>query len=385
MFDLVIKGGRVIDPAQGIDAVMDVAINSDKIAAVSRDVPSKDARKVINAAGKIVTPGLIDMHCHVYDSVVKIGTEPDTAGVRQGVTTVVDAGTAGEAIFNAFPKYIIPKARTSVFCFLHISSLGLSIHPELREPGEINLEATKSSVESHQGLIKGIKIRLVGPLMARNGLEVFKTTKKVAKDLNLPIMVHIGDIERQVPAFLTGEILPIMEKGDILSHIYTGRQGSAMLPDGNFIPELRAALERGVVFDVASGRNNMTYEVARRGLAQGILPYVISSDLTCATVSGPVYGLTAMMSRFLTLGLTLNQVVTMTTINPARAINVADRKGSLKPGTDADVSILEVVSGRWDLQDAKKQILTINQLIIPRLTIKAGKTVLPKMVAIPKQ
>lgn len=384
MYDIVIKGGRVIDPAQNIDAVTDVAINNDKIASVSKDIPPLDAKQVIDATGKIVTPGLIDMHCHVCDS-IKLGTEPDTAGVRQGVTTVVDAGSAGEAIFPAFPKYIIPKARTSIFCFLHISSLGLSIHPELRELEEINVEATKSAVESHPGLIKGIKIRLVGPLMARNGLEIFKTTKKLAKNLNLPIMVHVGDIERQVPASLTGEILPIMEKGDILSHIYTGRQGSPMLPDGNFIPEFRAASERGIVFDVASGRNNMTYEVARQGLAQRILPYVISSDLTCATVSGPVYGLTAMMSRFLTLGLTLNQVVTMTTINPARAINIADKKGSLKQRMDADVSILEVKSGKWNLEDAKRQILTVDQLIIPRLTVKAGKTVLPKMVAITEQ
>ncbi|MFH1639297.1 MAG: amidohydrolase/deacetylase family metallohydrolase [Chloroflexota bacterium] len=385
MYDILIKDGRVIDPAQGIDAVMDIAINQDRIALVSRNIPAGDGRKFIDAQGMIVAPGLIDMHCHVFDSVARNGVAVDTAGVRQGVTTVVDAGSAGQAVFAAFPKYIIPTARTSVFCFLHLGSLGLCLQPELREEAEIDTAAAGQVISSYPELIRGIKLRLVGDLVARNGLEIFKTAKKLAADFHLPVMVHIGDTACQVPASLTREFLPLMEKGDILSHVFTARQGSTMCPDGTFIPELGAALARGVIFDIAHGRYNMSYDVARKGIAQGIIPHVISSDLTSFSVPGPVYGLTATMSKLLALGLSLNQVITMTTINPARAINIADRKGSLKPGTDADVSILKMVPGKWRLPDAEKKILTATQLIMPEVTVKAGKVIQPKMAALPEQ
>lgn len=385
MYDLLVKGGRVVDPAQNIDSRMDIAVAGGKIVSVSKDISANDGKKVIDASGKIVTPGLIDMHCHVYDGVCKNGAPVDTAGVRQGVTTVVDAGSAGQANFAAFPKFIIPKARTTVYCFLHIGSTGLALQPELKGPWEVDPAETAAVVKAYPGLIKGIKIRLVGAYVATNGLELFKTAKKVAKDCGLPIMVHIGDNENLVPASLTREFLPLMEKGDILSHGFTAKQGSTMRPDGSFIPEFKAALKRGMVFDIAHGRFNMSYEVARRGMAQGIMPDTISSDLTSLSLSATVYGLTATMSKFLGLGLTLNQVVAMTTINPAKAIGIADRKGSLKPGMDADVSILELVPGKWLLPDAEKQILTATQLIMPKLTVKAGKVVLPKLVALPEQ
>ncbi len=384
MHDILIKGGRVIDPANNIDAPMDVAVDSDKIASVAKNIPATQGKKVIDAKGKLVTPGLIDMHAHVCDSVVKNGAPVDIAGVRQGVTTIVDAGSAGQVNFPAFPKFIIPKARTTVYCFLHIGSTGLALQPELKGPWEVDPAETTATVKAYPGLIKGIKIRLVGAYVATNGLELFKTAKKVAKDCGLPIMVHIGDTECKVPASLTREFLPLMEKGDILSHGFTAKQGSTMTGGGQFIPEFKAAIERGMIFDIAHGRYNCSYDVARRGLEQGIIPDTISSDLTLQSLTFKVYGLFVTMSKFLGLGLSLNQVVAMTTINPARVMGIAERKGSLGRGKDADVSILELVPGKWQLIDAENEVMTAKELIMPRLTIKAGKVILPKLVALPE-
>jgi len=385
MYDLLIKGGRVIDPAQNIDDKLDIAISGDKIATVARDIPPVQSREVIDASGKIVTPGLIDLHCHVFDSIHKISVEPDIAGVRQGVTTVGDGGSAGEATFAAFPKYVIPAARTRVFCFLHLCSFGLIPEPELRDWDEVNLEAMAETIESHRDLIKGVKLRLVGSLVAREGIKVVETLQKIAKKFGLPIMVHIGDMDRQVPPSLTQELLPLMEPGDILSHIYTGNPGNPLRPDGTVLPEMRAAMERGVIMDTAIGRNNLNFEVAKKSLAQGILPTTLSTDLTHRSLTGPTYSLPVTMAKFMALGLDLKQVIEMTTINPARALNEADKLGSLKPGMEADVSILELSSGKWKLEDALQQTVEATQMLTPSLTIKAGQAIPPQPVAQPKQ
>jgi len=384
MYDLLIKGGRVIDPAQDIDDKLDIAINGDKIAAVAKDIPPAESKKLIQASGKIVTPGLIDLHCHVLAHVHKISVEPDIAGVRQGVTTVGDGGSAGEAIFAAFPKYVLPSAKTRVFCFLHLCSFGLIPEPELRDWDEVNLEAMAETIESHRELIKGVKLRLVGNLVAREGIKVVEVLQKIAKQFGLPVMVHIGDMNRQVPPSLTQEFLPLMEPGDILSHIYTGNPGSALRPDGAVLPEMREAMERGVVMDTAIGRNNLNFEVAKKILAQGILPTTLSTDLTHRSLTGPTYSLPVTMAKFMALGLDLKQVIQMTTINPARALREESRIGSLKPGMEADISILELSSGKWRLEDALQQTVEATQMLTPSLTIKAGEPIPPQPVAQPE-
>lgn len=384
MYDLLIKSGRVIDPAQNIDDKLDIAISGDKIAKVAKDIPLRESQRVVDAKDRIVTPGLIDMHCHVYDSISKIGVEPDDAGVKQGVTTVVDGGSAGQATFGGFPKYVIPASRTTVFCFLHLSSLGLSIMPELRDRGEIDLDAIAATIETNRGLIKGIKLRLVGNLVASTGVEVVKIAKKTAKRFGLPIMVHIGDRNKQVSPTLTKEFLPLMEPGDILSHVFTAQHGSILRPDGTILPELREAMQKGVVLDVAQGRSNFSFEVARKGMAQDILPTTLSTDLILPSLTDIVYGMTVTMSKFMALGLDLKQVIEMATINPARAISTEDRRGSLKPGMDADVSILELLSGTWKLEDSEQQTLEATKLIAPTMTIKSGQLIPAQPVAQPQ-
>jgi dihydroorotase len=375
MYDLVIKGGRVIDPAQDIDDKLDVAINGAKIAAVVRDIPSAEGREVVDATGKLVTPGLIDVHCHIYDTVHKISVEPDVAGVKQGVTTVGDGGSAGEATFEGLFKYILPPARTRVFCYLHLCSFGLLPEPELRGWDEVNLKEIAATIESHPALIKGVKLRLVGSLVASAGVEVLKTAKKAAWQFGLPVMVHIGDMDKQVPPTLIQQVLPLLETGDILSHIYTGNSGNALRPDGTVLPEMTAAMERGVVMDTATGKNNLSFEVARKSLAQGIIPTTLSTDLTHRSLAGPTYSLPVTMAKFMALGLDLKQVITMTTVNAARALREEDRIGSLKPSLVADVSVLELSSGAWKLEDARQDTIEADRMIMPVLTVKSGQLI----------
>ena len=383
MYDVLIKGGLVIDPAQGLDGQMDVAVSGDKIALVAEEIPAMECRKVIDAAGKIVTPGLIDLHCHCYDGGIPDGLLPDDAGVKQGVTTVVDAGSAGQATFGGLAKYVIPAARTTVFCFLHLGSQGLSIMPEIRDWQEIDLAATEAVIGAYPGLIKGVKLRLVGNTVASAGARVVEMAKETAGKFGLPIMIHIGDIKRQVSPTLTREFLPLMEEGDILSHVFTGNLGSILLEDGTVMPELRAAAERGVVMDIANGRANLSFEVARKGMAQGIMPTTLSTDVVLPSLTILVYGLTITMSKFLALGLDIKQLIEMTTVNSARALRIEDRKGSLKPGMDADISVLEILSGNWELADSVPEMLRVTELVSPVLVVKAGQVILSAPVAQP--
>jgi dihydroorotase len=379
MYDLLIKGGRVIDPSQDLDGDLDVAISGDRIAAIAGDIPPSQGREMIDARGKMVTPGIIDLHCHVAGSLLTMSIDPDTAGVLQGVTTVVDGGSAGEAIFGGFPT-----SRTRVFCFLHIGSQGLSIMPELRDWNEINLEATARAIESHRGLIKGVKLRLVGDTVARDGLKVVETAKAMAGQFGLPLMIHIGDLKQQVSPTLTQEVLPLLESGDILSHVYTAKFGSALRSDGTLLPELREAMERGVVLDTALGGNNFSFEVARKCMAQGILPTTLSTDLAGNNLRHPVYGMTVTMTKFMALGLDLKAIIEMSTVNPARAIGEEKRIGSLRPDMAADASVLEFLPGKWKLEDSEQQTIATDRLIAPSVTVSAGRVIPAQPAAQPQ-
>ena len=384
MYDLLIKRGRVIDPSQNIDDKLDIAISGGKISKVAKDIPAQESQQIIDARDKIVTPGLIDLHCHVCGGIINICVEPDTAGVKQGVTTVVDGGSTGQAIFGGFPRYVIPSSHTTVFCFLHLGSQGLSIMPELRGWEEIDLDATAATIDSNRDVIKGVKLRLVGNIIESAGVKVVKMAKEIARKFDLPIMIHIGDVQKRISPTLTQEVLPLLESGDILSHIFTAKLGGIQRPNGTVLPELKEALERGVVLDVAHGWLNFSFETARRCLAQGILPTTVSSDLTTSSLTTRTYGLTVTMSKLMALGLSLEQIIQMATTNPARALSIEDSMGSLKPGRDADVSILELLSGAWNLEDTEQEIMQVSKLISPNLTIKSGELIPPQLVAQPQ-
>jgi dihydroorotase len=375
MYELLIKGGRVIDPAQNIDDKLDIGINGDKISALTKDILPQQSLKVINATGKIVAPGLIDMHCHVYAGIHDDSPDPDVAGVMRGVTTVVDAGSAGQAIFRGFPKYVIPMSRTNVYCFLSIVSQGQTLRPELRDWAEIDIDKIIATIQSNRNIIKGLKLRMVGDLVAKDGIKVWEATKNAARKVGLPVMLHTPDHFKKTPLRLTREIIALMDPGDILSHIYSPIYGGCLSPEGTFYPELKDAMKRGVILDVAgvgSHGTHFNYNIARKGIAEGILPTTISTDFTEKRLNDFVYGLTGIMSKFLALGLDLKSIIRMTTINPAHALSVDNKIGSLKLGMDADISILEIKSGLWGLEESEEQS-KITELLTPCFTIKSGQ------------
>jgi len=377
MFDILIKGGRIIDPAQKINSIKDIAIINGKIAIISENIPIGDAKQVVNATGRIVTPGLIDMHCHVFNILRWLNIGPDNAGVKQGVTTVVDAGSAGEQTFPGFSQYIIPSFATRVFVFLLLASPGLAVSA-MRDREDLNPEAIESIIKTNRHIIKGIKLFLKGTVVEYDGIEVVRIAKNVANKFDLPIMVHIGDNRKRVSPTLTSECLSLMERGDILSHIYTSKFGGVLCPDGSVLPELKDAIKRGVVLDVSPGGQgfpNFSFSVARKVMSQGILPTTISSDVIQKTIDGPGFCLTAIMSIFLTLGLKIEQLIEMSTINPARALHAEDMIGNLKSGMEADISILELLSGKWRFEDSDCETLEVPKLIVPRACIRSGKLI----------
>src|SRR5437870_4652742 len=332
MYDLVLKGGNVIDSAQNLRGALDVAVENGKIARVAANIPASEARRVIHVTGKTVTAGLIDLHTHVFDGVAANGVHPDIAGVHAGVTTVVDAGSSGCATFSAFPRHIFPRCETEVIPLLHICQTGLATNPDIIAESSIDLESTLRVAREHKGLIKGIKARMVSPALEIFGMEMPRLAKRAARESSLPLMVHIGDVEKRYDPNVIRELLPLMEPGDIVTHLFTANPGGVLDASGKLVPEAKDLADRGVWLDTAHGRLNFGFDVGRRVLDQGLMPHCISTDLTVPGRRQTVHSLMEMMARFLGLGFTLEQVIRMCTVNPAAALGEQDRLGTLGVG-----------------------------------------------------
>jgi dihydroorotase len=377
MYDLVLTGGTVVDPSTGLDGVRDIAVQDGVIAAVAPAIDRRGAGRVIDVAGKVVTPGLIDLHAHVFDGVSRTGVHPDLAGVYAGVTTIVDAGSAGAATFGAFPRYIIPSCHTEVIPFLHICQTGLATNPDIIAAASIDLDDTLGVVEQHQGLIRGIKARMVSPALEILGMEMPRLAKRAARESGTRLMVHIGDTAKRYDPKVIHQLLPLLEPGDILTHFFTANPGGVLDENGRLVPEAREAADRGVWFDTAHGRLNFSFDVGRRVLDQGMIPDCISTDLTVPGRLATVHSMTEMITRFLGLGFTLAQVVTMCTANPAKALGLEDRLGSLAVGRQADISVLEMREGEWVVYDALGAGLPVTRAVVPFLTVKRGRVFTP--------
>ena len=373
MYDLIIKGGTVIDPAQGVNGLNDVAVEEGKIARVAPGIPAEESRRTIDVKGKIVTPGLIDLHTHVYDGVNATGVNPDLGGVRAGVTTMVDAGSSGCDTFGGFPLHIIPNNATEVLPFLHICRTGLATTPDIFSPASIDLEKTIAVCEANRGVIRGIKARMVSPALEIMGIEMPKLAKRAAKAAGIKLMVHIGDTEHRYDAKIIRELLPIMEEGDIVTHLFTANPGGVIGSDGKLVPEAKEAKDRGVWLDTAHGRSNFSFDIGARILDQGLLPHCISTDLTVPGRQNTVHSMTEMMTRFLAMGFTLEQVVEMCTINPAKALGEEARLGSMGTGMQGDISVLELKAGDWVVYDVLGGSRKVEQAFVPVLAVKRGQ------------
>ena len=381
MTDLLLKGGEVIDPSQDIRAKLDVAVTDGVISAVAPDIDPSSAARVINVDGNIVVPGMIDLHTHVYEGINQNGINPDLAGVLSGVTTVLDAGSAGCYTFGGFPRYVVPRAKTRIFCMLHISRVGLSYQPDTSRREDIDVEETVSVIKANRPLIQGVKIRAVGPGVPRMGVEMVRLAKQAATEGGVRLMVHIGD--RSIAGgdgtepTITRQLLPLLENGDIITHLFSGNPGRIIGDDGKVIPEILEAQERGVFLDTAHGRQNFSFDVAKAALDQGVNPRSISTDMTPPGRMNTVHSMTEMLARFMALGFSLEDVIRMTTANPAQALGMEDTLGSLAVGRPADISVLKEETGDWLFHDTEGNTLRGDKALVPVVTIKDGEAYSP--------
>ena len=370
-FDVLLKGGRVLDPAQGIDATLDIGTKHGRITAVEADLPSDDAWLVLDVADHFVTPGLIDLHAHLYWGGTDLGVLPDPMCLTTGVTTAADAGSAGWANFTGFRHFIVGQARTRAFAFVNISSIGIT---DMRVGENLNLaycgvEDAIKAIEANRDVAIGVKVRVAKPICGPNGLEPLRRAAAVRDATGTRMMVHISDSEQYM-----SEILPILKPGDIITHCFTGR-GRLILDQQRrtVLPEVRAAQQNGIAFDVGHGQGSFSFEVARDALSDGFLPNTISTDLHNYSSHATAVSLPDVMSKFLYLGRDVPDVVARTTRNAAAAIDMADSLGHLRVGGDADIAVLAVETGPYPMLDAEGNTRTGDQHLEATYTIRAGE------------
>ena len=373
-YELLVKGGRVVDPAQGLSAARDVAVAGGKIVGVAPDIAGSEARQVLDARGKIVTPGLIDIHVHVYDGVTPLGIPADPNCIAKGVTTVVDAGSAGAHTFPGLRKYVINVVDTRVYALLNISVLGQSTMSEDLQHGElldlrfVNSKLAIRTIERNRDVILGIKIRLSRNITSENDLAALKLAREASDAVQLPLMVHIGDSYSPLK-----DLLPILKKGDVITHSFRGDPGGILDDRGRVLPEVHAAMARGVRLDVGHGAGSFAFDTAEKALKQDVLPGTISSDVHQFNVNGPVFDLATTLSKFLHLGLTLEQVVERASTNPANTFGFPEGLGTLREGSEADIAVFELAEGDFDFVDAWRQKRIGHRKLVPVATVKSGR------------
>ena len=382
-YDLVIAGGTVIDPASGLHERRDVAIADGRIVAIVPRLPSADAAAVIDASGAFVVPGLVDLHVHVYPGVADLSVEADQTCLGRGATTVVDAGSSGANTFPGFRRWVIEPSRGRILAYLNISLTG-QIDPFLGELHDLRFadpERAAAVALANPDLIVGFKVRVSEMLAGRNGLAGLDLALQAGKATNLPVMVHIGGT-----SFDIEEVLARLRPGDIVTHAYTGWQPGAIVSDaGRLVPGAREARERGVRFDVGHGAGSFTWPVAEAALADGFRPDTISSDLHRFNIATPVHDLATTLSKFLLLGLSLDEVIAMATTAPAAALGPAGRSlGTLAVGAEADVTVLRLEEGRYPLTDSAGTVREARRRLVPIAVVRAGQPVpIVPLVAVP--
>ncbi|MBY0526225.1 MAG: amidohydrolase/deacetylase family metallohydrolase [Gemmataceae bacterium] len=379
MHDLHIRGARLIDPAQNLDERRDVAFHSGRVAALVPSLDDQPAAEVIDGRGLILAPGMIDLHVHIYQGVSHYGIDPDPKCVMRGATTAVDAGSSGASTFGGLRRYIIETSATRLFALLNISCIGMVTGAEsepdvgeLEDLRHLSVPAAVRCIEANRDLILGIKIRLSDNLAAggKNEMPALLLAREAAAATGLPIMVHTPRSTLGLPA-----ILAELRRDDIITHTYHARESGILHPSGDVLPEVRRAVERGILFDVGHGQGSFSYEVARQALAQDFLPHTISSDLHRYNLDGPVYDLATTVSKFLHLGLELPDALRKVTATPATVIKREQELGTLRVGAAGDAVVFRECTGSRPLPDSMGRVEELRRWIEPVYVVRAGKVV----------
>src|SRR5271156_4159283 len=402
-FDLLLRGGRVIDPASDRDGVADIGISAGRIAAIEPTLPADAAREVIDVGGKIVTAGMGDTHAHVYQHVTgRFGLNADMVGVRSGVTTVVDQGGPSCMTIPGFRHFVVEKSETRVLCFISaylVGGLEGHLYPSLYGPDQVDVKATIRAARANADIVRGVKAHAEIGGASRWGLEVIKLGKRISSELGVPLYIHLGQLwpvkdgATIDPDEVVAALMPLMEPGDVLAHPFTRHPGGFVsAATGEVHPVVWAALERGVTVDVGHG-SHFSFEMARRTIAAGIRPHTLGADMhgynvrppgtggDAAREENPFFGvapfnLTHAMTELMALGLSLPDIVATVTSNPARMVQMEDKLGALAVGREADISVLNLMRGRFTLSDNSGEKVIADQMLTPAFALRAGKQVI---------
>ncbi len=366
-YDLLIKNGELIDPGSQHVGRYDLAISAGRVAHIAPQIDSTLAARVYDAAGKIVTPGLVDLHTHIYWGVTYWGIEPDPVAARSGVTTWLDVGSAGAYSFPGFRRYVAEPSRTRIFCLLNLSAIGL-IAPtwEFANLDYCDIDLAARTVEHNRDIILGIKARIDSNTTRGTGIRPLEMARALADRVELPLMVHIGS---GPPAL--AEILDLMRPGDILTHCFTGGTHRITGTHGTLDPAIPELQSRGILLDIGHGTGSFAFDVAEAAMAQGIMPDVISSDIHQLSVQGPMFDLPTTLSKFLSLGMSLPEVIDRATARPARAMRRPDL-GTLAIGSVADVAIFRLEEGNFLFHDVQMAARPARQRLICEATFVNG-------------
>jgi dihydroorotase len=378
-FDLLVRNANVLDPSQGLSGKRDIGIRYGLIEAVEASIAPERALRVMDAGGKLVTPGLIDLHAHTYPYGSAIGIPADELVVHQATTTVVSAGDAGANNLAAFRRFVVPASRTRQFAFVHIAVAGLAGFPvpELFNIDYAQPDVAARAVAENADIVLGVKVRMSENVIARHGLEPLKRAIAACERSGVPakVMCHIGGV---ADGALMSQILDLLRPGDVLTHCYSGApnvagQGTNIVQDGKLLPAALAAKRRGVIFDIGHGGGSFDYTIAEAAIAQGCPPDTISSDIHVFSANTPgMPYLPWVMSKLLGLGFTLEQVVTMATATPARVIARIPKLGTLQIGAPADLSLLDVVEAAVSFVDTRNNTREGKVHLRPAGTVVAG-------------
>src|SRR3954471_23392649 len=404
-YDLLLRGGRVICPASGIDGISDVAVRDGRIAAVADTILPSAAAEVVDVSGKLVLPGLIDTHAHVYQYFTgRFGLNPDMVGVRSGVTTVVDQGGPSCMTLPGFRHFVAEPAETRVYAFISaylVGGLEGHYYPDLYSPSGVDVQATVKAAVANRDLVRGIKAHAEIGGFARWGIRVIEMAAEIGRQADLPVYVHFGQLWGLPESGTNGEdvdtilerVIPLLRKGDILAHPFTRHPGGFVNRAGEVHPVIQAALARGMRVDVGHG-SHFSYRLARKALDAGIMPTTLGADIHGYNTHVPApagtpaehaddenhpfagqarFSLVQAMSSMMALGLALEQVVPMVTSHAAEMLGLSDEIGALRVGMTADVSVLSEQRGRFILRDNEHNEVVAERLLQPAFCLRAGK------------